>query len=119
MPYTVARRNAALDAANDGIALAQLHDGDPGSAGTDNLLTTEVDAPAEVNFSGASNGTDSAQAEFTITAATSEITHISLWTDDGSGEPGVFMGSGALTPAEQFAGAGTLTVTINTSCTSS
>src|SRR5690606_16824812 len=110
MAYTTARLNSALDAANSGAAWAQLHTDSPGGAGTSNIATQSSPA-AITGFSGASSGTDSGTCTFTITGAEGPYRFVSLWTNSG-GSPDVFIGSGALTPEETFAGPGSLEVTI-------
>lgn len=113
MAYTQARVNAALTAANSGITHAQLHTGDPGVAGTSHILAQST--RTELSLSAVSNGESGGVATFTISGATSDITHISLWDADASG---TYYGSGELTPVESFAGAGTLEVTITTTASS-
>lgn len=115
MAYTQARVNAALDGANNGIAWAVLHDGDPGGAGTGNQAAES--SPVAASFPNASNGEAKAQVTFTISGAGGPYTHVSLWSDSG-GSPGTFYGSAALTPEESFNGAGTLEVTITTTANS-
>jgi len=119
MGYHADRIDAALDAANgtggSAVAWAVLHTDAPGGSGT-NAQAQEA-APAAISMSAASSGESVGEAEFTIEAAEGPYTHVSLWTNSG-GSPDVFVGSGALTPQEEFAGAGTLKVTVTTTASS-
>lgn len=119
MGYTSARIDAALDAANgsggSAVAWAQLHTEAPGAAGTTGQAAEA--APASISMSAADAGVSTGVAEFTIEAAEGPYTHVSLWTNSG-GSPDVFVGSGALTPVETFAGPGSLEVTITTTASS-
>lgn len=106
MALTTARINAAVDAALTTTTHAQLHTGDPGSAGTNNVA---ADVSRVACVFPAASATDSAQSfTFTIPGAGGPYTHVSFWTASTSG---TYNGSGALTPQETFAGAGTLAVT--------
>src|SRR5690606_7609397 len=109
MAYTQARVDAALDAANSGVAWAILHTGSPGANGTNSQASQS--SPVEVSLSAASSGESSGVATFTINGAEGPYTFISLWDDSGGGSPDTFYGSGALTPEETFAGPGSLEVT--------
>lgn len=105
--FTTARINAAVDGAISTSTYAQLHTGDPGGAGTSNVAAGV--SRVAVSFPAASSGVSSDDATFTIPGAGGPYTHISLWTASSGG---TFNGSGECTPAESFAGAGTLDVTI-------
>lgn len=107
MALTQARVDAAIDAALDTITHVQLHTGDPGGSGTSNVAAG-VDRAA-ITLPGASSGESEDTATFTIPGAGGPFTHVSLWT---ASTAGTYFGSGALTPAESFAGAGTLDVTV-------
>lgn len=112
MAYTTAQIDAALDAANGGINFAQLHTGDPGASGTDAVLPEA--SPESITIDAAAAEAASGQVAFPISGATgSPISWVSLWIGD-PGAGGTYAASGQLTPAETFAGAGTLTVTVNT-----
>lgn len=79
-----ARANAALDEALDGASHVQLHDGDPGSAGTSNLWTD--DDRESVTF-GSATGAEKAitnEPEWDVTDE-GTITHVSLWTAASGG----------------------------------
>src|SRR5690606_37219186 len=116
MAYTQARVDAALDAANSGATHAQLHTDDPGGSGTSNV-GAQVDGRASITgLSGASAGADAGTGTFTILdPGDGAYTHVSLWT---AATDGTFIGSGALTPEETFAGPGSLEVTITTTASS-
>jgi hypothetical protein len=114
MALTQARVHAAIDAAVATTTHAQLHTGDPGGAGTSNVAAG-VDRVA-VSFPGASAGETEDQVTFAIPGAGGPYTHISLWT---ASTGGTYTGSGALSPAESFAGAGTLDVTVSVTGSSS
>lgn len=115
MPYTAARIDLALDAANNGVAWAILHDGAPGAAGTDNQLAESTHVAISLPASAAGSSED--VVIFTITGASGPITNVSLWTDS-TGSPGTFVGSGVLDPQETFGGAGELEVTVTTTASS-
>lgn len=108
-------RNKMLDAyagrtnytANAAVYV-QLHTGDPGSAGTDNVAT-ETTRKAVTFGSAASSGaiSNTADIQWTNLAATETITHVSLWTASSGG---TFLGSDDL-PASKNVNAGdTLTI---------
>jgi hypothetical protein len=107
MALTAARVLAAIDAAVSTTTHAQLHTGDPGAAGTSNVAAGI--SRAALSFPAASAGQTSDDASFAIPGAGGPFTHVSLWT---ASTGGTYCGSGALTPAESFAGAGTLDVTV-------
>ena len=107
MALTQARVHAAIDAAAAPVTHVQLHTADPGGSGT-TAVAAGVDRAA-ITLPAASAGQTSDEAAFAIPGAGGPYTHISLWT---ASTGGTYCGSGALTPAESFAGAGTLVVTV-------
>lgn len=113
MAFVVARLNSALDAGLSGVTHAQLHTGAPGAAGTSNVAAG-VSRCALTGIGSASAGADSATGTWTIPAAGGPFTHFSLWT---ASTGGTFVADGTLSPAETFAGAGTLAVTVNATAT--
>jgi hypothetical protein len=112
MPYTVAARDDALDAANATITHAQLHTGDPGGSGTSNVAAG-VDRVA-IALPGSATAESEDEITFAIPGAGGPFSHFSLWTASTSG---TFVTSGTITPAESFAGAGDLVVTVQTTAT--
>ena len=114
MALTQARVHAAIDAAVSTTSHAQLHTGDPGAAGTSNVAAGV--SRAALTFPAASAGATSDEATFTIPGVGGPYTHVSLWT---ASTGGTYCGSGALTPAESFAGAGSLDVTVTVTGASS
>jgi hypothetical protein len=113
MAFTVARLNAALDAALSGVTHAQLHTGAPGAAGTNNVAAG-VARCALTGIGSASGGVDTATGTWTIPGAGGPFTDFSLWTDVSAG---TFFGAGTLDPDETFAGAGTLALTMTATAT--
>jgi hypothetical protein len=111
--FTVARLNAALDTALTGSTHAQLHTGAPGAAGTANVASG-VARSALTGVGASASGQDVITGSWTIPAAGGPYTHFSLWTAVSAG---TFNGDGTLTPAETFAGAGTLNYTITATAT--
>ena len=109
MAFTEARLNAALDTAFTGVTHAQLHTGAPGASGTSNVAAGVARATV-AGVGGATGAADTLTATFTIPAAGGPFTHYSLWN---ASTAGTFYNDGTLSPAETFAGAGTLAVTIN------
>ena len=102
MPFSTAIRNAWLDGL--GINYMRIHSGDPGAAGTANVMAT---APAASGFATASNGSAALAADvpFTGVATATNITHFSVWTGDPA-SAGVFKGSGTRTGGDAQANAG-------------
>lgn len=107
MSFSIARVTAAIDAAVDDTTHIQLHDGDPGPNGTDNVAAS-VDREGLV-FPAATSGSTAQTATFTIPGAGGPFTHVSGWNDTSAG---TFQWSAELTPAESFAGPGALEVTV-------
>ena len=110
MGFTQARINAAVDAAVVTTTHAQLHTGDPGAAGTNNVASGV--ARVACVFPAASAGSTEAVSSFTIPGAGGPFTHVSLWTASADG---TYNGSGECATQESFAGAGSLEVTITVS----
>lgn len=108
MAFVEARVNLAVDAALGETVYGQLHDDDPGGSGTANVAAA-VDGREEFDFPGASSEETTDTVTFTITGAQAALGYITLWT---AATDGTFLGSGVVTPAEAFAGAGTLDVTV-------
>lgn len=110
--FSTARLNAAIEAAVTGVTHMELHDGDPGAAGTANTVSnTSGRVAVDVDAQSASNGTVTATtATFTITAGGETYSWISLWTASSGG---TWMGNGQLSQSEAFGGAGELDVTLS------
>lgn len=108
MSFVTARINAAIDAATEGVTHAQLHTGAPGGSGTSNVAAG-VDRASLSGVGGASGGSDTFTGTWTIPGAGGPYTHFSLWTSDTGG---TFVADGELDPAETFAGAGSLALTV-------
>lgn len=110
MAFTTARLNAAIDAALSGADYIRIHDGAPGSAGTSNAV-----AKGTLTGVGSATGAeDEITSAVTIPSAMGPLGYFSLWDGDPD-SGGVCLASGSdqtLTPAETFAGAGTLNVTV-------
>lgn len=107
MAFTSTALSAATDGALTGVTHAQLHTGAPGASGTANVASG-VDRCALTGIGSASAGVDTATGTWTIPAAGGPFTHFSLWT---ASTGGTFVADGPLSPAETFAGAGTLDFT--------
>ena len=113
MAFVTARLNSALDAALSGADYIRIHDGSPGAAGTANAV-------AKGTLSGVgstSGGEDVITSAVTISGAMGPLGYFSIWAGDPD-SGGVCVASGddqTLTPAETFAGAGTLNVTVTAS----
>jgi hypothetical protein len=114
MPLTSARVTASVDTAVEDVTHIQLHDGDPGVNGTDNVAA-EVAARLSFVFPSASSDETEQVGTFTITGAGGPYTDISLWNALTNG---TLQGQAALTPEESFAGAGELEVTVTVTGTS-
>lgn len=107
MALTVARMNAAIDAALATSTYAQLHTGDPGAAGTSNVAAGV--SRVAVSFPASNAKSTNADVSFTIPGAGGPYTHVSLWTAVNAG---TYNGMGACSTQESFAGAGILKVSI-------
>lgn len=107
MAFTTARVNAAVDAALGATVYGQLHTGDPGAGGTNNV--SAVTGREQFSFPAASNEETSDDAVFAVSGATSALSHFTLWDAASNGN---LIASGECSPAESFAGSGTLTVTV-------
>lgn len=109
MALNQARVHAALNAAVEDFDFIQIHTGDPGASGTSNVATAVADARIPITWSAAAGGQKTATVTFTVTGASAPLTHVSGWSADSSG---THQGNAQLTPAEGFAGAGSLQVTV-------
>ena len=107
MSFTTARVTAAIDAAVEDTTHIQLHDGDPGSSGTDNVAA-EAARTAFV-FPAASNGETEQTVEIEITGPGGPYGYATGWN---AASNGTHQWTAPLSPAESFAGAGTLEVTV-------
>ena len=104
-------KNAMLDAISP--VSMRLHDGDPGSSGTNNQVYEDV-SPAELaqeacSFADASGGERAPEAnvEFTNLEANQNVTWFSVWTAGND-----FVGKGKITEGDTSANsAGEFTVT--------
>lgn len=112
MPYVEAARDDALDAANALITHAQLHTGDPGASGTNNVAAGISRIAITLPSSASAQSQD--EVTFAIPGAGGPFSHFSLWTDVAAG---TCRTTGTITPAESFAGAGDLVVTVLTTAT--
>jgi hypothetical protein len=88
MPLTTFAKNFLLDEGIYSPVYLQLHTGDPGSNGTNNVST--IGSRQSVGLGAASNGvrTSTSTASWTnidITPASETLTHFSIWTDPTSG----------------------------------
>lgn len=103
MGFVAAARNTMLDALT--ADRVQLHSGDPGAAGTDNVVATTYVA---ATFNAASGGERalSADIDFTGLSALQAITHVSVWKNVGT----VFHGSVAITGDQAANAAGAYTL---------
>lgn len=114
MAFTDARVNAAVDASVDETTHLQLHDGDPGAAGTDNVAA-ETTREA-ITFGAASGKQAQGTVTFAISGAGGPYTHVTGWSASSGG---THQFTAAVTPAETFAGAGSLQVTVTVTGTTS
>src|SRR5690554_5469734 len=110
MSFTTARVTAAIDAAVEDTTHIQLHDGDPGSSGTDNVAS--VASRTAFVFPAASNGETEQTVEIEITGATDPGSPLGYATGWNAASNGTHQWTAPLSPAESFAGAGTLEVTV-------
>ena len=110
MAFTVARINAAIDAALTTSTHVQLHTGSPGGSGSSNVAAGVARAALSKGTAGSpTNGQSTSTASWIIPGAGGPYTHFSLWTASSGG---TFCGDGTLSPAETFAGSGTLALTM-------
>lgn len=109
MAFTTARINAAIDTALADTTHVQLHTGAPGAAGTSNVASGV--SRASLTKGSATNKQATCTASWIIPSAGGPYTHFSMWT---AATGGTFNGDGTLTPAETFAGSGTLELTATT-----
>lgn len=115
MAFTVARVTAAIEAAVDDTTHIQLHDGDPGAGGTDNVAS--VASRTAFVFPAASNGVTAQTVEIEITGATEPGSPLAYATGWNAGSAGTHQWTAPLSPAESFAGAGALEVTVTATAT--
>lgn len=115
MALTEARVNAAIDGAISTITHVRMHTGAPGGSGTSNVAANA--AVTAIDFPSASSAESEDTVTVTISGAQAAMTHCSLWIGD-PGDSGVFAGDGEVSPAESFAGAGTLDLTVTVTGTS-
>lgn len=107
MSLVIARINAAVDSAVATATHAGLHTGAPGAAGTAN--TAAGVSRASISWGAVSGGVKTGTATWTIPGAGGPFSNFSLWD---AASAGTFYGDGTLSPAETFAGAGTLGLTV-------
>lgn len=112
MSFTTARVTAAIDAAVEDTTHIQLHDGDPGSSGTDNVAAEA--ARTAFAFPAASNGETEQTVEIEITGPGGPYGYATGWN---AASNGTHQWTATLSPAESFAGAGTLEVTVTATAT--
>jgi hypothetical protein len=95
--HSVTAANSQLDTLVGTYDWIQLHDGDPGSAGTANVATE--DTRLEVTWGSASGGavTTTADLEWTDVPAAEDFTNFSVWTAETDGTFGF---SGTITSNE-------------------
>ena len=112
MPFSVATKNAMLDALTGALAVdaIRLHSGDPGAAGTTAALGAGISA---ATFSAASSSSRALATAVEVTglAASQSVTHFSVWTTSGV----VFRGSGTISTGDVAANAsGEFTLAVGT-----
>ena len=107
MPFSTTAKNTMLDALT--VDRIQLHSGDPGAAGTANVV---ADTKLAATFAAASNGERalSTDVDYTGLSANQSVTYISFWKNDGT----VFHGSKALTGDQAANASGEYTVKATT-----
>lgn len=110
MAFTIARVSAALDGAVADTTHIQLHDGAPGASGTDNVAA--MAARTAFTFPAATNGETAQTVEITITGPTDPGRPLGWATGWDANSAGTHQWTVPLSPAESFAGAGTLEVTV-------
>lgn len=113
MPLSDAALNAMANELASLATHAQLHTGDPGSAGTSNValpsrqaIVWDAAANGDISMTGVEN--------FTGGAASGPCTWVSIWSAAGSGNPptgGTFYGRFQLTGDQTFNAAGEYTLT--------
>lgn len=114
MAYATARLSAAIDGANSATTHVQLHDGDPGAGGTANVAAES--SRVAFTFPAGSSGSSSDTAQFTISGAGGPYGYVTGWN---ASSDGTYQWTAAISPAESFAGAGTLDVTITATAANS
>ena len=110
MAFSTTAKNAMLDALT--VDRVQLHSGDPGAAGTSNVVS---DTYVAATFAAADGGERalSSAVEYTELTPSQAVTYLSAWTHSGV----VFIGSVALTGDQEANGDGEYTVTTGTKLT--
>lgn len=93
-----------------GTVFAQLHTGDPGTAGTSNAAAgdTSRKSVTMASASGGSKASSAATSAWTNGGTSETITHISLWT---ASTGGTFLGSAALSASQAWVSGNTFTLT--------
>ena len=105
MALSVDARNSMLDHLGTLATLASLHSADPGANGANEVIGGAYTREAITwNPAAAGNLDNNANPVFDVPAGTT-VTHFGLWTAGG-----IWLGGGALSAAETFAGAGTYTL---------
>lgn len=107
MALSVTARNALADAIAAGATWVSLHTADPGTTGASEAAGI---ARQQTTF-GAASGGDRVGSQVTMTiggGGGGPFTHFGLWSASSAG---TFWAGGPLSPAETFAGAGSLRVT--------
>jgi hypothetical protein len=84
VPLNGAGMNLAANALIAGLAYAQIHDGDPGASGTDNIASSTRVAINWTSPTDGDFGLDDA-LEFTGITANGDATHVSFWSAATSG----------------------------------
>lgn len=110
MPFSTTAKNTMLDAL--AIDRVQLHSGDPGADGSNNVIAgTKVAA----SFAAASNGERalSANVDYTGLTPSQSITHYSIWETAGT----VYRGSKPLTGDQAANASGEYTLKATTKLT--
>lgn len=109
MALTMVGRNEAANGVAIHANAVSLHTADPGATGTNELTGgTPAYARKTVSWGSAANGVAAiAQGVVFDVPAGATITHIGLWSGDGT----TFYGSAALSASETYGGQGTYNLT--------
>lgn len=105
---TNAAKNLMLDALAGVAEVASLHSADPGTTGANELAggaPAYARQPITWNAAAAGNLDNNANPTFDV-PPNSDVAFFGLWTSGGA-----FLGGGAVTTPEHFAGQGTYTLT--------
>lgn len=107
MAFSTTAKNTMLDSLT--VDRIQLHSGDPGAAGTSNVI---ADTKVAATFAAASSGERalSTDVDYTGLTPSQSITHLSFWKDAGT----VYHGSKALTGDQAANASGEYTVKATT-----